>query len=396
MATPVVTYSFTNGSTSDATQVNTNFTDVINAFTNGSADLAIGTLTVAGAVTFNGNVTLGNASADDITFTGAVESHIPFGTNATYDIGAATLAPRSLYLGNGTKSTRIIAGTVGTSWTFTLPNDVSATGQGLIFNSSGTAEFRYEDKFTASKTTAYTATGDETIIPCAPAASFTVTLPAASTMTGKSLTIIKTDSDISKTVTIDGNASETINGALTYILYTQYESVTIKCDGSNWFIEQHYAQTPWVSAGVITIGATTTPPTKATTRQNDQLWWRRQGDSAQIRVEYSATSAAGSAAGSGDYLFGLPTGITIDTTKIAVSTVVGTPYDTFSSLGIANYSTGSLLTAGGIYAYSTSYVRFFTMSATQTGVIGSAYGPLTTANLGISAIFTIPVTGWQP
>jgi len=39
-----------------------------------------------------------------------------------------------------------------------------------------------------------------------------------------------------KTVTIDGNASETLDGALTYLLAGQYDSVEIVCDGSNWHL----------------------------------------------------------------------------------------------------------------------------------------------------------------
>jgi hypothetical protein len=37
-------------------------------------------------------------------------------------------------------------------------------------------------------------------------------------------------------VIIDGNASETIDGATTYTLTTQYESVTIVSDGATWWI----------------------------------------------------------------------------------------------------------------------------------------------------------------
>lgn len=398
MAIPSVTYSFTNGSTSDATQINTNYTDLINSLTDGSADISIGTLTASGAVTFNGNVTLGNAAADDIVFTGAVESHIPFGTNATYDIGASTLAPRSIYLGNGTKTTRIIAGTIGTSWTFTLPNNVSATGQELIFNSSGTAEFRYSDKFTASKTTDYTATGDETIIPCAPAASMTVTLPAASTMNGKSLTIIKTDSDISKTVTIDGNASETINGFTTYVLYTQYESVTIKCDGSSssWYIEQHFASTPWSSPTTITITGTTSNPTKGATPTHDKIVWRRSGTNAEIMFFYKNANAG--SAGTGDYLFAMPTNLTIDTTNIPLyTTILGT--NSPNPINIVGKFTSSLSTTapniGDVSVYSSTNVRCLVYAPTGDGAVSASYFGLNDSGVAYNAIFSVPISGWN-
>lgn len=395
MANPSVTYSFTNGVTSDATQVNTNFTDLINAMTDGTRDFTIGTLVVNGAVTLKGAVNLGDATADDITIVGSIAASIPFKTNATYNIGTATLAPLSIYLGNGTKSTRLLAGTVGTSYTVTLPDNVpTITGQTAIFDTNATMSFRYPDKFTASKTAGYTATGDETIIPCAPAASMTITLPAASTMTGKSLTIIKTDTDLTKTVTIDGNASETINGALTYVLYTQYESVTIKCDGSNWFIEQHFCSTPWANLGAITIGATTTPPTKASGIAVDKLWWRRVGSCAEFRYEYRQTNATSAATGTGDYLFPITAIGTIDTAQVtAYATVEGSgALDNNNCVGVIfTSSSGTNSDNGTVSVYDASNVRFLVTG----GAISSGFRAVTGATMGYQAFFTLPMTGWN-
>lgn len=403
MGAPGVTWSFTNGTTSDATQVNTNFTDHTNDMSDGTTDFSIGTLAVAGNTTLNGNVTLGNASADDITITGNIAASITFKNNATYNIGTSTAAPLSIYLGNGTKSTRIIAGTIGTSWTFTLPNDVPAiTGQTMIFNTSGTAEFRYYDKFTASKTADYTATGDETIIPCAPATTMTVTLPAASTMTGKSLTIIKTNSDITKTVTIDANASETIipsvqSGQLTYILYTQNEAVTIKCDGSNWYVVAHFAQTDWVDSGATTIGATTTGPTKQTTRELDALLWRRNGRHLEYFFKYQAAAAAGGANGSGDYLFTIcPSGATVDTALYGVYTTVGTPflYNSVTGNGQVSSNGSSYIITNSLY--STTQIRGTFHNAGLSGVMSSGNSFFNSANLGILFVGSVPISGWNP
>jgi hypothetical protein len=41
-------------------------------------------------------------------------------------------------------------------------------------------------------------------------------------------------------VTLDGNGGETINGEATKTLVTQYEAVTITCDGSEWFITSYF------------------------------------------------------------------------------------------------------------------------------------------------------------
>lgn len=100
MAAPSVTNTFTNGTTADATEVNQNFTDVINGITDGTKDLTISAFTANGAAVFNGTVTLGNATGDDVVFTGYVASTIIPKTNAAYDLGSQTLNWQALYLDN--------------------------------------------------------------------------------------------------------------------------------------------------------------------------------------------------------------------------------------------------------------------------------------------------------
>jgi len=82
-----------------------------------------------------------------------------------------------------------------------------------------------------------TLASDELIVQVsASGANRTMTLPAAASSTGKIYLIQKSDSS-ANTVTVDANASETINGALTFVLTTQYQTVMIWCDGTNWFTQ---------------------------------------------------------------------------------------------------------------------------------------------------------------
>lgn len=85
-----------------------------------------------------------------------------------------------------------------------------------------------------SKTGAYTTTSsDHTILCGAGNETFTITLVAASGVSG----LIQNIKNIGTgTITVDGNASETIDGGATAIINTQYECITIQCDGSNWHI----------------------------------------------------------------------------------------------------------------------------------------------------------------
>jgi hypothetical protein len=89
--------------------------------------------------------------------------------------------------------------------------------------------------YTVAKTGAYTA-ADETVILCnATSAAFTITLPAAATNKDRIYVIKKTDAS-ANAVTVDGNAAETIDDAATQTLASQYDSIMIVCDGTEWWI----------------------------------------------------------------------------------------------------------------------------------------------------------------
>lgn len=76
---------------------------------------------------------------------------------------------------------------------------------------------------------------DYTILVDASAGDVTITLPAAASNDEKEYNVKKIDSS-SNTVTIDGNASETIDGNLTLSTTVQYTSITVQCDGTEWWI----------------------------------------------------------------------------------------------------------------------------------------------------------------
>ena len=87
----------------------------------------------------------------------------------------------------------------------------------------------------STQTGNYTALLTDYVILANPTGNITITLPAASGATNQIYTIKKIDSD-ADTVTIDGNAAETIDGATTLVIASQYTSYTIVCDGSNWHV----------------------------------------------------------------------------------------------------------------------------------------------------------------
>lgn len=69
----------------------------------------------------------------------------------------------------------------------------------------------------------------------ATALDIVATLPACVTCSGIVLTIKKVDSSVN-TVTITPDGSETVDGASSYVLSSQYELLKITSDGANWHI----------------------------------------------------------------------------------------------------------------------------------------------------------------
>jgi len=67
------------------------------------------------------------------------------------------------------------------------------------------------------------------------AASVTITLPPAVDSTGRRFVVKRTDAS-GNNITIDGNGVETIDGATTQAVVSQYDVTTVFCDGVEWFI----------------------------------------------------------------------------------------------------------------------------------------------------------------
>lgn len=142
MAAPSLTYTLTNGTTADASQVQQNFNDILNGITDGTKDLSISALTCAGTATLNGHVNLGNSSADDLTITASLASTIPIKTTNTYNIGSSTLGLAGIYFGANSQTARIIgSGSMSATWTLTLPVSAGTANYLLITDGSGVSSW---------------------------------------------------------------------------------------------------------------------------------------------------------------------------------------------------------------------------------------------------------------
>lgn len=76
--------------------------------------------------------------------------------------------------------------------------------------------------------------GDFTDVALCTGTTYTITLAPAANVGAGRVVVIKRNS--SGDLTIDGNASETIDGSLTFLMDVALMSISLYCDGSNWYL----------------------------------------------------------------------------------------------------------------------------------------------------------------
>jgi len=162
---------------------------------------------------------------------------------------------------------------------------------------------------------------------------------------------------------------------------------------------------PWFNYGPITITATTTNPTKATTRQQDSVRCRVSGSDYECQYKLAQASGAGGANGSGGYIFSLPAGITFDSSVplysnqafTGVLTAAQAADQTLNSavVGYANTSTdlvASSLGLGKVVATSASTFQVYVLNnLTDLRLASSGSYPLASNNLAYD--FTLKFRG---
>lgn len=292
MAAPSVTYTFTSGTTIVHSEVNQNFTDIINSLTDGTADITISTLTANGAVTMNGAVTLGNATSDDITITGRIASDFDPKTAATYNLGDSTQTWLALYLDNGATDGGAVY--FNASSTAFLKSDASGADLdvgGFTGLDLKVALIKRLGLYSEAKSGSYTITdtdGVTTILMTTSTSDYTVTLPTAADNAGRVVTVKKADSG-SGSCTVDGEGSETINGATTVVLLYQYEAITLFCDGTGWYAQSELLYRSGSTASTFTFNGS------GGTSSSVTLKYSRVGDWVHIYIPaFNATTGTSS------------------------------------------------------------------------------------------------------
>ena len=156
--------------------------------------------------------------------------------------------------------------------------------------------------------------------------------------------------------------------------------------------------TDWVSYGTIDIIDHNLSTFSKGSTNHDVMWWRRVGDSMEIRFEYEQTSTGQS--GSGDYLISIPSGYTIDLSKF--SRTSGTNNDTRGAIVGVGYVSNNNSESTSSYAnavvsvFDSTQVRVMIDIGTNFGKFWSSdrNGLGSSATINAGATFTVPIDGW--
>lgn len=271
-------------------------------------------------VAFTLSVTVGSENNTFVYINGVYQQ------KSEYSISGTTLtfgsAPPT-----GSNNIEVISGTLLSIGT---PSDGTVTKAKMA--SGATANLTV-----TSKTANYTVlTTDQVNFGDATSGAFTYTLPTAVGNSGLELFFKKTDSS-TNAITLDGNGSETIDGALTIKLHTKNQFVKLVSNNSNWLIVQKWNQTPWT--------AYTPTFTAYGTCTSINFWWKRIG--AMLYVQGTFTHGTVTAS---EHRISFPSGLTsasdISTLEYAGDMLYGSNLGTIMKLHILREASVTYFTTG--------------------------------------------------
>ncbi len=254
----------------------------------------------------------------------------------------------------------------------------------------------------------YDAVTSDGILDCSGAA-FIITLYTAVGNAGRVIELIHNGTSLTQYYGIATQGSETVGGfsgsGTAYRLVTNGEVLRLRSDGANWLIVAHHTVTEWVTSGTVGIGGSTTAPTKGTaTIYVDEMWWRRVGDSAEIRFAFRKTANGTATAGSGDYIFQVPSGMVINTSRGGTdeNTAEGTGLTLLkkSAVGFGAATVSGIQFDGMFAVFDSTGVTLAGMGTTTAPAINhntvcSAAYSMTNADVSYRGFFTVPISTWK-
>lgn len=119
-----------------------------------------------------------------------------------------------------------------------VPINLTPAGTGQVIATNLLSKGKFINRVAKTNSNSpYSVTSTDDIVSVdASSGAVTVTLPTAASITGRVIKIVRTDATPANAVTVATTASQTIDGATTYLMYGQYEGIEVMSDGSNWVI----------------------------------------------------------------------------------------------------------------------------------------------------------------
>lgn len=280
-------------------------------------------------------------------------------------------------------------GTLTTLWTGTLAAGQSLTWTEVLGWSLGSAAIvagAYYAGLIGAEiaiTAVTAATASRMHVVSGTAADYAITLPsapAAGTVIGFR---VKDWSVATKQYTLDAGGSVKIAGRTRYLVLVHTNVALFQYDGTDWQPLVLCLDTPWVTAGVSTIYATSVAPTKGTTT-SDSVRWRRVGDSCEAHLSYRQSTAGTN--GTGAYLFVLP--FTVDTAKVG-------SYDASyqnAVIGSAGSGQEGVSQHAGVACMHNATTVVLIMAS--LGPLGSGYNAMGSAGQSYGYHVSFPAVNW--
>lgn len=169
-------------------------------------------------------------------------------------------------------------------------------------------------------------------------------------------------------------------------------------NGTKWVTVGNNTIEGWsttiASSPNITLEATTTAPTKSTTRTTDYVRFRKVGDKQyEVEYKYFVPTQTGSSAGSGDYLFTLPGGLSFNSIDhpfyTSTRTGISWGYQLLSSTVIVSHD--GVWGTAAVIPYDATRFRIALVSggssAGQASFVGSGYYASTQPNISYNIYF---------
>jgi hypothetical protein len=213
-------------------------------------------------------------------------------------------------------------------------------------------------------------------------ASFTATLPSAATAgAGKVMEFVHGDSTLGRVYTI------TDGGSFTKKLSTEGEKLRLVSNGSAWSVLARTIKSEWTSFSP-TIGTTTNATATG--------YWRRVGDSMQVR--FSIAYSGANTQGSPDVT--LPGSLAMDTSKILDTASALMPVGQFAFRDSS--ASGNLLGGGMYYQTSTTLrPRYPLTGAASNAMNDQSFDTSTNAPVAVASgdkidgYFEVPIANWE-